>query len=326
MNENDWDMGPITLFTDTINNKNWLVSVDKSGYGYLLPQGNLCNSASGPCQAFASGDSPNWPFLAAFTPCWNISGGASDCDKIGSLSFFGNNLYFWPTKERLTALAMSDNSTTYTGAGSVYVFSANPYVINGCNGTGCPANCAGGGTCFTVEVIPGDTVTIGGQSATVVSVVNDATMAVNTALSPASGASFTYSGYFVNPARDFNPPGSSVDYPGGSLVITANAGSNGIVWSLTTTGAYPSEVASLYAYNATPVITGNARNLQKLWNSTDSTFALNANANNLPGATFALPTVVNGAVYIPTYSITPSGGGTVSGVLVYCGTGAPACN
>ena len=223
MNENDWDMGPITLFKDTLNNQNWLVSVDKSGYAYLLPQGCLCNSSSGPCQAFASGDAPNWPFQAAFTPCWNIggTGGASNCHKIGSLSFFANNLYFWPTDERLTAFALSNISTTDTGAAFVYVFSDAPTTVNGCNGTGCPAICSTGGTCFTYEVIPGDTVTINGQSATVVSVVNDALMYVNTPLNPATNATLTYSGYFVNPARDFTPVGTTVDYPGGSIVITS---------------------------------------------------------------------------------------------------------
>jgi len=107
------------------------------------------------------------------------------------------------------------------------------------------------------------------------------------------------------------------------VITSASNGSNGIVWSLTTTGSAP-EVASLYAYQAAPVLSGNARILQKLWNSTDSTFTLNANANNLPGATFALPTVVDGAVYIPTYSISVSNT-PESGLLVYCVTGAPAC-
>lgn len=315
MNENDWDMGPITLFKDTVNSKNWLASIDKSGYGYLLPQGGFCSPA--PCQAFSSGDSPNWPFGAAFTPCWNISGGAANCDKITSLAFYNNELYFWPTNERLTAFAMSDNSTAHTGAGSVYVFSAYPNNVYGCSSPPCTPSCASGGTCFTDEVIPGDTVTIGSQTATVTSVSSDAFLTVNASLSPVTGSGFTYKGYLLNPARDTTPVGSNVDYPGGGVVITSNGSSNGIVWALATV----SNTASLYAYNAAPQTSGNARYLSKLWNSTDSTFSLLSST----GATFALPTVVDGAAYVPTYSITKLGS-TVSGILVYCGTGAPACN
>jgi hypothetical protein len=315
MNENDWDMGPITLFKDTVNNQNWVASVDKSGYGYLLPQGGFCSSP--PCQAYANGDNPNWPFQAAFTPCWNISGGASNCDKITSLTFYNNELYFWPTNERLTGLAMSDNSTGQTGAGSVSVFSSAPTNVYGCSTPPCTPSCASGGTCFTDEMVPGDTITIGGQSATVTSVTNDCFLTVGSSLTHVTNSGFTYKGYLLNPARDATPPGSSVDYPGGGVVITSNGSSNGIVWALATVGG----TASLYAYNATPVTSGGSRNLQKLWNSTDSTFSLLSPS----GATFALPTVSNGSVYVPTYSITGSGG-TLSGILVYCGTGAPACN
>jgi len=317
MNENDWDMGPITLFKDTINSQNWLASVDKSGYGYLLPQGGFCSPA--PCQAYASGDSPNWPFGAAFTPCWNISGGADNCDKITSLAFYNNELYFWPTNERLTAFAMSDNSTGQTGAATVYVFSAYPTNVYGCASPPCTPSCATGGTCFTDEFIPGDAIIIGGQSATVTAVSNDCFLTVSSpGLSAVSNASFTYKGYLLNPARDSTPPGTSVDYPGGGVVVSSNGSSNGIVWALATV----SGAASLYAYNATPATSGNARYLQKLWNSTDSSFSLTSPS----GATFGLATVVNGSVYIPTYSITGSGGSTLSGLLVYCGTGAPACN
>ncbi len=317
MNENDWDMGLITLFKDTINNRNWLASVDKSGYAYLLPQGGFCSPA--PCQAYASGDSPNWPFGAAFTPCWNISSAAANCDKITSLAFYNNELYFWPTNERLTAFAMSDNSTAQAGAGSVYVFGSYPTNVYGCSSPPCTPSCASGGTCFTDEVVPGDTIAIGGQSATVTSVSNDSFLTVNSpGFSAASNVSFTYKGYLLNPARDTTPTGASVDYPGGGVVVTSNGSSNGIVWALATVGG----TASLYAYNAAPATSGNARYLQKLWNSSDSTFTLVSPT----GATFALPTVANGTVYVPTYSIPGSGGSTLSGLLVYCGTGAPACN
>jgi len=55
LNENDWDFGVSgeTLFTDS-NGANWLVTIDKAGYGYLLRQ----NQSWG--YAFGSGDSYNW--------------------------------------------------------------------------------------------------------------------------------------------------------------------------------------------------------------------------------------------------------------------------
>lgn len=58
-----------------------------------------------------------------------------------------------------------------------------------------------------------------------------------------------------------------------------------------------------------------------------------ANSCTIPAASFALPTIVNGSIYIPTYQITYSSANSscsyykpCSGLVVYCGSGTTACS
>jgi hypothetical protein len=141
--------------------------------------------------------------------------------------------------------------------------------------------------------------------------------------------------------------GTSVEYPGGAVEVTANGGNSGVVWGLATietapanppTQVCPSLTAMLNAYDA-PTLT-------QIWSTYNTNnpghcfgpcFAITpppaANSCTIPASTFGLPTIVNGDVFIPTYQITYTStnpscsyGQPCSGLVVYCGTGTTACN
>ena len=107
MNENDWDMSisGILLFQDASLN-NWLVTVDKSGAGYLLNQ----NSLGG----FTQNDTGNhFPFIAGASPCWTLGVPSDECDRVVSLAYFKGSgasspryIYYWPYQQLLTGFAV----------------------------------------------------------------------------------------------------------------------------------------------------------------------------------------------------------------------------
>ncbi len=143
------------------------------------------------------------------------------------------------------------------------------------------ANVSGVGTYFNSQIIAGDNIIAGGQAVVVTSVASNTSLTVNPPFSPnVTSSGFTYNGYFVNPVYDATPNGRSVGYPGGMLAITSNGTTAGsaIVWGLTTAG--------------------DAVSISELWSSPDTFTA----------STFAVPTIVNGKVYIPTFD---------QGLLVY---------
>jgi hypothetical protein len=122
-----------------------------------------------------------------------------------------------------------------------------------------------------------------------------------------SGVSYTYNGYFVNPARDFTPPPLTTGYPGGALALTSSSGSDAVIWSViaanqSASGQTSSTVVrtpgALYAYGATPV-TSPSLGLQRLWDSAEYC----TNCQTFCVSSAALPTVANGLVFVPTYSI-----------------------
>jgi hypothetical protein len=354
-NANDWDMAVsgILLF-DGSDGKRWAVSVDKGGYGYLLPQGNLCGGTPNPdltqCnpQSYTSGDPGNqFAFQAPLIPCGSGSGPqGTDCDRVTGLASFYDGasqlLYFWPNtgnsseaQERLTALQFNPGGAAITPPGSPTITTSG-------------INVTGTGTYFTQWLIPGDSITAGGQTQVVTTITGDTSITA-TAFSPAlssSTALTSYGGYFVNPAPDYAPDSSTTGYPGGAVAVTSNSGSDGVVWAIipahVDAGLGSGNIASeyqrtqgyLWVYQATPVASNGSDDypgLLKLWDSKNSTCDILGTGN--PCATFcaspyAVPTVVQSMVFVSTYAINTDASGLCptddatqpsynSGILVY---------
>ena len=332
LNQYDWDMSTsgITLFQDDSQN-NWLVTIDKSGVGYLLPQANL--------GGFNVNDPQSWQFQAPTTPCWvfngpnrpDIRGGsAAKCHRITSMSLYRDTdnaanpyyLYYWPFEETLTRLKFSNNTPITPPVGTISTDAGDPSGLT----------IAGDDTEFTNWLVAGDQINANGQQATVTAVLSDTSLQINQAFNPAlpDGTSFTYQGYFVEPLRDQSLDQNTTAYPGGSVVVTSNNGSGGVVWAAATLVTDPdakpcaTTTAMLNAYDA--------GTLDEIWSSYDPvsetcdggcfTIVSPSTSCQPAGATFALPTISNGSVYLPTYSFTASG---KSGILVFCGNGSAAC-
>ncbi|MGO4882717.1 MAG: hypothetical protein ACLP59_18145 [Bryobacteraceae bacterium] len=327
LNQNDWDMAVSgVLAFDDLAGRHRLVSIDKAGFGYLFEQGNLCGGTKNPTlsqcpvQSFANPDPGNqFAFQASHDNCLLTPTGPqnTDCDRITSMAFANGYLYYWPTNfatgndERLTALTLSGNSPITPAASPTITTDSTGTIIYGSSGA-----------TFNTWLIPGDQITANGQTVTVMAITSATQATVSPAFSPpftTTGASFTYNGYFVNPAVDFNPSPNSTGYAGGSLVLTSNAGSNGVVWSVISQNVSATGLSSdtnvrtpgtLYAHNATPA-SSPSWGLQRLWDSTDYC----PYCQNFCVSSFALPTVASGMVFVPTYSIN-AGGDTTQ----YCPT------
>lgn len=348
LNENDWDMSVsgILLFQDTSKN-DWLLTVDKSGAGYLLNQ----NSLGG----FTENDTGNqFPFVAGPGPCWTLDVRSDDCDRVTSLASYTSSsaystryIYYWPYQELLTGLKFSNNAVT-NGVGTITTgASTGPPYTTVDLGSSCTA---GSKTtpCLNEQIVTGDTLTAASQTQKVTSVGYN-TLTVSPGFSaPVRTSTWTFHGFFIDPFYGNAPKsGTSVEYPGGSVEVTANNGRGGIVWGLATiqtakanppTQVCPSLTAMLNAYDALT--------LTQLWSTYNTSnpghcygpcFSITpppaANTCTIPSATYGLPTIVNGDVFIPTYQITYSAanlsctyGEPCSGLVVYCGTGTTACN
>jgi hypothetical protein len=262
----------ILLFQDAKGN-NRVLTMDKAGYGYLMNQGDL--------GGFAKGDPGNiFAFAAASKPC---TGKAAGCDRITSMAYYNDTLYYWPYHERLVGLKSYDSTAAIGGTGTI---TSSGTTVTGTN------------TNFKGEIVPGCTISAGGQRVKIVS-GTATTLTVSPAFSPdVTNAKFSYNGLLINPITATIPDPAETGYPGGSIVITSNgnAPGSGIVWGLGTAKGVVQNVrgpGTLYAYDA--------KTLVELWSSPDPFTA----------SSFALPTVVNGNVYIPTYD---------QGILVYKGT------
>ncbi len=342
-NENDWDMsvGGILLFQGPTGG-NWLVTVDKAGYGYLLDQTAL--------GGFAPNDTGNlFPFGAVSQLCPSLGfGAAANCHRITNLALYSNagagtyTLYYWPYNEILTGIQFSYNEASNAGNGTIQSTGTTVALTSACTFRSSSA------PCFTDQLVVGDVLVAGSQSQTVTAIdPAGASITVSPGFSPnVNTATWSYSGYFVNPVYDNKPTtGSPVDlnvgYAGGAVEVTSNGGNTGsaLVWGLATlpTSNSPNGAGVLNAYNT-------ALNLQ--WSSNNSafdpTFTVVYPPFNCPGitggcaslaATFAMPTIAKGSVYIPTFGISYTSKNSsctstspCSGLVVYCGPGTTACN
>jgi len=347
MNENDWDMSVsgILLFQDASLN-NWLVTVDKSGAAYLLNQ----NSLGG----FTPNDTGNqFPFIAATAPCWTLRVPSDQCDRVASLASYKGNgaanpryLYYWPYHGFLTGLQFSNN-LPISGVGTVGTGGSGPLYSTVTLTSACTARSTTA-PCLNDQMIPGDTFTVASQAETVIT-AGRTTMTVSPGFSaPFKTSNWTYNGRFIQPIYDNSPKTASVvEYSGGAVEVTANNGNAGVVWGLATiqtaaanppTQLCPSLTAMLNAYDALT--------LNQIWSSYNAAngghcngpcFSITppppGNSCAIPSASFALPTIMNGTVYLPTYQITYSAANPsctyntpCSGLVVYCGSGTTACN
>jgi hypothetical protein len=108
-----------------------------------------------------------------------------------------------------------------------------------------------------------------------------------------------------------NPVGSPTGYPGGTLALTFNpddSSGNAVVWAVVTSPT--NDLGYLLAYSLTPagVLSSNP-----IWPT-----SLTLPTAQFAVAPYAIPTAVNGKVYVPTYGMANgSGGYTHSGIAVY---------
>jgi len=162
---------------------------------------------------------------------------------------------------------------------------------------------------LTLDVLPPRAQSTSCASPSSTAVNSDTSLTTYETSSISSATSFTYNGYFINPIFDRNPPSGAVGYPGGMLVGTSNGGTStsAVIWALLAAEDYGNSneayrtVGTLYAYD-----TG----LNLKWYSS-ATFC---------ASSLALPTVVHGQVFVPTYAATScptSGSPVTSGLLVY---------
>lgn len=97
-----------------------------------------------------------------------------------------------------------------------------------------------------------------------------------------------------------------MQFPGGVVQITSNASSNTVIWALASLGSGLPYAATLLAYDT---------NLNTLWCAQNSPGTQCAAQPTFALSTSALPTIVNGYVYVPTTNL----GSGSSGVLRYSG-------
>jgi len=321
--------------------------------------GTFAGGQANTAHSFAAGDPGNlFPFAAAHFLCpdrpLNTPGGDSpqDCDRTTGFAFYNNWLYFWPNNqnrkvaggERLTALQLSDwtTQTQFTGAaGTIASWTQNAGGAGDGSNDG-QTHVLGSGTSFTTQVIPGDQLAACGCTppgcplVTYVAGDTDLTLSQLPSCSPSSG-SVSYAGYFINPRSDAAPNPKQTGYPGGSLAVASSPGqTNGIVFAVSTSSGAASQCAgvpcnssptnrtqgSLSAYQAQPGLHNGTPALLKAWDNTSC-----PNCQTFCAAPFAIPTVANGRVFVPTFAINNDGTlycpdkapnqGYLSGLLVY---------
>ena len=347
MNENDWDMSVsgILLFQDA-SQKNWLVTVDKSGAGYLLNQESL--------EGFTANDTGNhFPFIAGSAPCWTLGVRSDECHRVTSLASYKAGasgpryLYYWPYQESLTGLQFSSGNAVTSGVGTIATGPSGPPYTTVNLTSSCSAR-SKTAPCFNNQMVSGDTLTAASQTQTVTAAGFN-TLTVTPGFSvPVNTSTWTYHGLFIKPVYGNSPTaGTSVEFPGGAVEVTSNNGTGGVVWGLATIETAPADPPTQLCPSLTAMLNAyDALSLTQLWSSYNTSnpghcfgpcFSITpppaANSCTIPAATYGLPTIVNGDVYIPTYSITYSTanptctyGAPCSGLVVYCGTGTTACN
>ncbi len=326
MNAADWDQSAsgVMLFNDLQGNPR-LVTVDKAGYGYLLTPGNLCGSATADtqCVGFAPGDPGSWTFGgSAYLPMAPGGSGRgctatddSACERVTGMAFFSQSpngpsyVYSWPYHEALVGVQLSDNSTNLSGLGTLTWSSSTSTTLTYTPSSGDP--CTRGLNCLTEQVVPGDRLQFqncpcSGSDCPVATTVSKDSMTVNipppSACTAGAAQNFSYSGYFVSPTPATIPNSQDVGFPGGAVTVSAHSDNSGgyvdaLVWAVAPGAASKAGaqrgLGTLYAFTAL--------------SSTSTTLAnVYASADVWCSASYALPTVANGRVFVPTFAVSTS--------------------
>jgi len=266
-----------------------------------------------------------------------------DCDHANTMAFFnyldstsGDTnylLYYWPNdqqdggNERLTALQMDQLAEPWNlhEVGSIGTSPTQSANTDGT--TDLQASGSGVTTLFTQEVIPGDQIVCSCTTPNcpvVAQVISDTQLTLSQPLPTScisSSSTIYYAGHFINPRRDMYPNPNTTGYPGGSMVIAgcqttaASAptcessgmlvnSDSAVVWAISTadtsregteSGTDVRTQGQLHAYAAKPTSTPT---LQQLWATANCT-----NCQTWCASSFALPTVANGQVFVPTYAL-----------------------
>jgi hypothetical protein len=244
-------------------------------------------------------------------------------------------LYYWPNdqqnggNERLTALQMDQLATPWNTY-AVGSMGSSPTQSTNSDGTTNLQAGSGATTAFTQQVIPGDQIVCGCTTPScpvVTQVISDTQITLSQALPGScniSTSTIYYAGHFINPRVDQYPNPNTTGYPGGSLVVagcqTTSASAptcessgtlvnsdTAIVWAISTADSNSDGTESggtirtqgwLHAYQAKPISTPS---LKQLWVNTATDCG--AACQTWCASSFALPTVANGKVFVPTYAI-----------------------
>ncbi len=99
----------------------------------------------------------------------------------------------------------------------------------------------------------------------------------------------------------------AIAHPGGSLSLSANGNSNGILWAATNTGSAPDGSGAWHATVPGILYAYDASNMNPLWNSQQNSGR--DSCNNY--AKFTAPTIANGKVYLPSFGTAQTGSGQV---------------
>lgn len=114
---------------------------------------------------------------------------------------------------------------------------------------------------------------------------------------------YHFNGSTFNTTPAFEGTQQAMGHPGGSLSISANGTSNGILWAATNTAGgsdgawHQTEPGILYAYNLS--------GMEQIWNNQQN--AARDGCGNY--AKFTAPTIVNGKVYLASFGTSPTQSG-----------------
>jgi len=243
--------------------------------------------------------------------------------------------------EHLTALQFGSWTTQQTLTGTFTHCQNGGAGLDACgSGSDGQWTLNGSGSAFVSQVIPGDAIAACGcvvqyaptglqalalNSCPIVTAVTDATHLTmskgfteyhsgGTEDCNLSGATVQYAGLFTNPSHDTVPLPAHTGYPGGVVeVVSSGQNTNdGLLVAVvtaadTSTGAqsigYLRTEGNIYIYNAVP-----NSGLTPLWTTNPvgtNVTQCGAACQAFCASSFALPTVVGGQIFLPTYAILP---------------------
>ena len=118
---------------------------------------------------------------------------------------------------------------------------------------------------------------------------------------------YAFNGTTFNTNPKYELSTQAVAHPGGSLSLSSNGNSNGILWAATNTGSASDGSGAWHATVPGILYAYDASNMNPLWNSQQN--ASRDSCNNY--AKFTPPTIANGKVYLPSFGTAQTASGQV---------------